>query len=64
MEGLYTLKNFENILNSIILGGRFDNPIIYIRNKNSFLKTIFKQEKDFLVKMLKDYQIRTRDKKL
>jgi hypothetical protein len=63
MEGLDPIKNFENMRNSKIFGGRSDNPIIYTWNKNFVLKTISKQEKNILEKMLKEYQIRLRDTK-
>jgi len=63
LEGLDPLKNLENIINSKIIGGRSDNPIIYTWNKSFVLKTISKQEKNIFEKMVKDYQMRLRDTK-
>lgn len=61
--GLDAMKNLENMKNFKLSGGRSDNPIVVTWNKHFILKTISKQEKITLDKMIKEYQIRLRDTK-
>jgi len=56
-------KNFSIINESFASGGRSANPIIFSFDKKFLLKTISKNEKNILLKLLPEYHRRMRDLK-
>ena len=54
-------KNFQIINESFAQGGRSANPIIFSHDKRFLLKTISKNEKNILLKLLPEYHRRMRD---
>jgi len=63
---LYSLdpdKNLKIITESFCSGGRSANPIIFTHDKKFLLKTISKNEKNILLKLLPEYHRRMRDLK-
>ena len=56
-------KNFSIINESFASGGKSANPIIFTHDKRFLLKTISKNEKNILLKLLPEYHRRMRDLK-
>lgn len=54
-------KNLKIINESFASGGRSANPIIFTHDKKFLLKTISKEEKNILIKMLPEFHRRMRD---
>ena len=61
LSSLDPSKNLKIINDSFASGGRSANPIIFTHDKNFLLKTISKEEKNALLKMLPEFHRRMRD---
>lgn len=61
IASLDPIKNLSIIKENFASGGRSANPILFTHDKKFLLKTIAKEEKDVLVKMLPEYHRRMRD---
>jgi len=63
LQSLDPDRNLKNINESFASGGRSANPIIFTHDKRFLLKTISKNEKNILIKLLPEYHRRMRDLK-
>lgn len=63
IKALDPILNLQKINELKVQGGRSDNCILYTWDHSLLVKTISKQEKNLLIQMIKDYQIRMRDTK-
>ncbi len=61
ISSLDPIQNLSIINKSFASGGKSSNPIIFTHDKKLLLKTVSKEEKDSLIKMLPEYHRRMRD---